>query len=67
MFWSEHIPAVRSRSFHYSNAKVNDDKTNWVKKELTDSSSPVTDVKFAPRTWSDLMMPGRCGKYSRFC
>ncbi|KAL5259831.1 hypothetical protein ACHWQZ_G010068 [Mnemiopsis leidyi] len=34
---------------------MNDDKTNWVKKELTDSSTPVTDVKFAPRTWSEMM------------
>lgn len=41
---------------------MNDDKTNWVKKELTDSSTPVTDVKFAPRTWSEMMTgsPGFC-------
>ena len=39
--------------------QANDDVTEWTKKVLMDSVTPVIDVKFAPRTWSSAdMSPG---------
>eukprot|EP00116_Pleurobrachia_bachei_P006065 sb/3466327/ len=39
---------------------ANDDVTEWTKKVLMDSVTPVIDVKFAPRTWSSAdMSPGK--------